>query len=58
VRFAGRLMAGKSQANATADSALAHDGFWPDCDLPQRQLLGRLFGVERARYAQRELFRI
>ena len=27
--------------------------FWPDADIPQRQLLGRLFGVERTRYAKR-----
>jgi hypothetical protein len=33
-------------------------GNWPDADLPQRQLLGRLLGVERTRYAQRELFRV
>jgi len=31
---------------------------WPDADLPQRQLLCRLFGVKRTRYAPRELFRV
>ena len=30
---------------------------WPDADLPQRQLLCPLLGLERTRYAQRELFR-
>ena len=28
-------------------------GFWPDADIPQRQLLRRLFGVKRTRYAKR-----
>ena len=30
---------------------------WPDADLPQRQLLCRLLGVERTRYARSEAYR-
>ena len=29
------------------------DRNWPDADLAQRQLLGRLFGAKRTRYAKR-----
>jgi hypothetical protein len=38
----------------SARSGLERSDFvlWPDADLPQRQLLGRLFGVQPTRYAQ------
>src|SRR5215471_18327927 len=41
-------------------SGLARSDFvpWPDADLLQRQLLGRLLGAKRTRYAQREFLRV
>jgi hypothetical protein len=32
--------------------------FWPDAELRHRQLLARLFGVKRTRYARACYFRV
>ena len=42
-----------NSASRAARSRVSGFVLWPDADIPQRQLLGRLFGAKRTRYAKR-----